>query len=81
MRWNKNGHRILTYAFFEDQNTMVICKDFKYYLEHIKQIDFPLWKYLIHSFTFLLAFLACVIFQELSKFKLLQAPGYLGYLA
>ena len=33
----KNGHRILTYVFFEDQNTMVICKDFKYYLQHIKQ--------------------------------------------
>jgi len=37
MRWNKNGHRILTYVFFEDQNTIVICKDFKDYLEDIKQ--------------------------------------------
>lgn len=33
----KNRHRILTYVFVEDQNIMVICNYFKYYLERIKQ--------------------------------------------
>lgn len=48
-----------------------ICKDCKYYLEHIKQ-SISLFEVIIHSFTFLLAFLACVNFQESSKFKVLQ---------